>query len=98
MFSAAVAVHVTYTVALCTIVLVKKKFKTEDKSKEQVNQILAVIMLIIAGLFLCSVFGLFCFHCKLAGCGETTNEELRGKFAQGNPFDEGCTRNWKVFC
>jgi hypothetical protein len=44
------------------------------------------------------VGGLSCYHGKLAAGGQTTNEEMRGKYGNGNPYDEGCHKNCRTFC
>lgn len=52
-------------------------------------------------MILCCVGGLSCYHSQLACKGTTTNEELRGKFdkeANGNPYNEGLSRNCRAFC
>ena len=37
------------------------------------------------------------YHGKLASDGITTNEEIRGKFRDSNPYDYGCVSNCNAF-
>lgn len=53
---------------------------------------------IYTGLITCCVGGLACYHGKLGCAGQTTNEEIRGKYGNGNPYDEGCKKNCNTFC
>jgi hypothetical protein len=61
-------------------------------------QTIATFMIVYTGLITCCVGGMSCYHGKLAWSGQTTNEELRGKYNNGNPYDEGCRRNCSAFC
>ena len=55
-------------------------------------------MLVFAATIICCVGGLFIFHAINACKNVTTNEEIRGKVVNGNPYDKGCKRNCREFC
>ena len=57
-----------------------------------------MFLLVFTALISLCVGGLSCYHGKLACSGMTTNEELRGKYGAGNPYDQGCNRNCEAFC
>lgn len=60
---------------------------------------IGIILMAYVTLISCCLSGLSCYHSKLACVGATTNEELRGKYGvEGNPYDEGCSRNCRAFC
>ena len=46
----------------------------------------------------CSLLNQFCYQCQLIRKGLTTNEDIREKWSEGNPFDKGCDTNCKTFC
>ena len=52
---------------------------------------MSLALLIFCSLITCCVGCLAGYHGKLAFDGVTTNEEIRGKFSNGNqnPYDEG---------
>jgi hypothetical protein len=57
-----------------------------------------MVLLIYCGLIALCVGGLSGYHSKLAIEGQTTNEELRGRYAGGNPYNLGCRGNCHAFC
>lgn len=60
---------------------------------------MAIVNIAFTALISCCVGCLAGYHGKLACGGETTNEEMRGKYssAAGNPYDDGCFSNCRAF-
>ena len=56
-------------------------------------------MLGYTGVISLCLLGLNGYHSKLAVTGTTTNEDIRGKFSNGNknPYDRGCAGNCSAF-
>ena len=70
----------------------------EDDDKWNTEHGMSIGLIIYTSLITCCVGCLAGYHGKLAVAAVTTNEEIRGKFANtGNPYDEGCVRNCRSF-
>merc|ERR1712054_157817 len=57
----------------------------------------AVGLACYTGIIVCCVGCLSGYHGKLACDGVTTNEEIRGKVAESDVYDEGCMKNCRAF-
>ena len=105
MFSVFTSIHAAYTAAV-DVVYLKGQLYAEDESEQYESadeawnaaHVMAVILLVYTCIILCCVGGLAGYHSKLAIQGRTTNEELRGKYINSNPYDMGCRRNCWAFC
>jgi hypothetical protein len=80
------------------IFLVFELYKSGNPKDESKRTTIAMFLLVFTALISLCVGGLACYHGKLACSGMTTNEELRGKYGAGNPYDQGCNRNCEAFC
>ena len=59
------------------------------------ENILISVLTVFTFFVFMSVAGLFIYHCNLIAQAETTNEQIRGRYAQHpNPYDRGCLRNF----
>lgn len=54
-------------------------------------------LMAFTGCMLCPLGNLAVFHCYLIASNTTTNEEITGVYAGGNPFSLGLRRNFKQF-
>jgi len=71
------------------------------KAEEAIKEFPASLALAIySALAMISVFGLATYHCGLIWDGQTTNEQIRGKFRdRPNPYNHGVLKNFaQVFC
>ena len=64
-------------------------YGTKDDNTYPTEWLVCVILLVFTTTIALCMCGLSIYHCKLAFNGETTNEEVRGKYIGGNVFDEG---------
>jgi hypothetical protein len=89
-------VHASFTVGLDVFAMVDL---IDMKNPEiSIDRVISLIMTVYASIIICCVGGLSCYHSRLACAGATTNEELRGKYVGGNPYDKGCKKNCSEFC
>ena len=99
-------VHSIYTILLDVFFLKEKYYENngevnnEDGSFEwNTPHIISIVMCGYTSLITCCVGCLSSYHGKLACENVTTNEEIRGKFENGNvnPYDQGCSGNCRSF-
>jgi hypothetical protein len=65
----------------------------------QMTTITAIVLLIVVGLLIIPVCGLFGFHLVLIFKGRTTNEQVTGKYKGLDLFNNGCWKNFEnVLC
>lgn len=98
LFGIFTSVHATLTLILDCFYLKLRLFVDENPQTEKTKSTVAMFLLIYTALITLCVGGLSCYHGKLAAGGQTTNEEMRGKYSNGNPYDEGCRQNCRIFC
>ena len=55
-----------------------------------------MFLAIFCVLVLCCTGCLFCYHTRLAFKGITTNEAMRGKHKEHNPYSKGCLGNCRA--
>ena len=67
-------------------------------SRELPLEALVITLCIFTSLMICCVGGLSCYHSRLACLNLTTNEEIRNRYPNGNPHDQGFRANCRVFC
>ena len=77
----------------------------EEKSGDEqadwtLEEMIGVVILAFTACIVFCLCPLSTYHGKLACAGQTTNEDLRGKYSRygGNIFDEGCPANCRAFC
>lgn len=59
----------------------------------------ALVLAIYTAIVVALLAMLGAYHVYLVSVNETTNENVKDAFYEGNPFSESCARNWgKVFC
>ena len=99
LFTLLTTVHSVYTLFLNVMFQKKELYGEEDDDKWNQYHAMSLALLIFCSLITCCVGCLAGYHGKLAFDGVTTNEEIRGKFSNGNqnPYDEGCGGNCRNF-
>ena len=82
-------IHKMSMFSFCLVYVLNHK-----KDLAQIGNIIAFIIMIIAGLVIIPIGGLTGFHTVLVARGRTTNEQVTGKFSgESNPFNRGCCKN-----
>jgi energy-converting hydrogenase Eha subunit G len=89
--------HSIYTVLLNLFFLLEEYYGSEEEDMWNTPHSISIALVVFTALISCCVGGLSAYHGKLACSGITTNEEIRGKYNDMNPFDEGCSGNCKAF-
>lgn len=91
--------HAIFTGVLDLFFLLNQLYLPEDEEQWNLPHIVAVANIAFTALISCCVGCLAGYHSKLACGGETTNEEIRGKYTAGgvNPYDDGCVSNCRAF-
>lgn len=96
MFAWFTTLHAIYTGVLDLVFLIENSGpQNQDK---QATLTIAMGLLAFSALISLCVGGLGGYHGKLAINGQTTNEEMRGKYGNGNPYDHGWRSNCRAFC
>lgn len=80
------------------VIFMKKKLGRTKGSLQGVDTVVSLVLLIYSGIMLLSVLFMAVAHCYIALSGQTTNEDLRGKLRDGNPYNQGVTANCRSFC
>jgi palmitoyltransferase ZDHHC9/14/18 len=86
-FAIATCLHATLTCSLNVIYMYDEMYPEPENSEWPVDKLISLLILVYTACIICCTSGLSCYHGKLACCGETTNEEIRGKYIGGNPYD-----------
>lgn len=97
LFALMTALHATYTAILNLVFLTKEMYGEEDTDKWNTPHTISIALVIFTCLITCCVGCLSGYHGKLVVTGITTNEEIRGKVSEQNPYDLGCFGNCWAF-
>ena len=91
-FAVTTSLHAIITAIISGLYLKMEKYGEDDEDGSwSVRHMIGIVLLGFTLLIVCCVGGLGCYHSKLACSGATTNEEMRGKISEFNPYDQGCT-------
>jgi len=97
-FASWTTIHSIITAALAGLYVYEHKYGTDnDDESWSTKHIVGFVLTIFTVCIVFCVGGLACYHGKLACGNQTTNEEIRGKYDHGNPYDQGCSTNCKAF-
>ena len=91
------AVHALYTAILNLVFLLNKMYGAEESDQWNTQHTISIALIVYTGLISCCVGCLTSYHGKLVCTGITTNEEIRDKFSDDNPYDLGCPGNCRAF-
>ncbi len=64
---------------------------------DYVSVIISSVLFVFCFFLFCSSSGLLCGNCYFIVKGVTTNEMIRGRWDEFNPFDAGCRKNCGAF-
>ena len=86
------SLHAITTAVISGLYLKMGKYGEDDEDGSwSFRHMIGICLLGFTALIVCCVGGLGCYHSKLAFTGATTNEEMRGKISEFNPYDQGCS-------
>lgn len=79
-FAIFTTIHSSLTASIDLVFILEKFYTIKPNGDNGPNYILGIAMMVYCCLIICCVSGLTCYHGKLACCGMTTNEDLRGRY------------------
>jgi len=79
-FAVFTTIHSTLTASIDLVFILEQLYTATKNGDYSTNHIIGIVMMVYCCIIICCLSGLSCYHGKLACCGMTTNEDLRGRY------------------